>query len=187
MCSSDLAGASAASSANWFKDPNNPGSSAHVVIDRDGSIIQCVTFDTVAFHAGKSTWKSLNGLNRFAFGIEMANWGDLRQTPSGWVTSSGKKIANPVLAIHRNGNPNGSPSPIGWEPYPKAQVDTAKALVRLLIEKFAIQEIVGHDDISVGRKWDPGPAFDMVGFRTSLLESHDSSGSNVLKIGRAHV
>jgi N-acetylmuramoyl-L-alanine amidase len=67
-------GASARSSAEWFRNPANPGSSAHVVVDRNGSVIQCVPFDTIAWHARKSRWKELVGLNNHALSIEMANW-----------------------------------------------------------------------------------------------------------------
>ena len=59
-------GGSARSSAEWFRSPQNPGSSAHVVIDRDGSVVQCVPFNRVAWHAGKSQWHGLIGLNQYA-------------------------------------------------------------------------------------------------------------------------
>lgn len=98
-------GGSAASSAQWFKSADNPGSSAHVIVERDGSVIQCVPFNTVAWHAGRSTYKALTALNHHSLGIELANWGYLQKTPDGWQSYTQKKIADPVLAVHPYGNP----------------------------------------------------------------------------------
>jgi len=163
------AGGSARSSAQWFASPQNTNSSAHVVIERDGSVIQCVKFGMVAWHAGKSSWGKLSGLNHYAIGVELANWGALQAHNGMWLNTAGKPIADPVLAVHCNGNPDGSKQPIGWEPYPEAQFDAAVALVGALREAYGIKEIVGHDDIAPGRKSDPGPAFDMARFRKLVL------------------
>lgn len=163
------AGASGRSSAQWFASPKNTNSSAHVVIDRDGSVIQCVNFETVAWHAGRSAWQGLTGLNRHSIGIEMANWGYLYPKNGGWATLTGKPIAHPLLAVHRNGNPGGVKGPIGWEPYPAAQFEAAVRLVTALKVAYGITQILGHDDIAPLRKSDPGPAFDMARFRKRVL------------------
>lgn len=186
------AGASARSSADWFRNRDNKGSSAHVVVDRDGSVIQCVAFDTIAWHAGKSRWRNvagtdLVGLNQTSFGIELANWGDLRPTGNGWASHTGVPIADPVLAVHRNGNPpNGSRTPIGWEPFPRAQIETAAGIVRALIASYGVNEIVGHDDIAPVRKSDPGPAFDMTRFRTWVFGGRQDDGDTLVKVNVAN-
>lgn len=176
------AGASARSSADWFRNPANPGSSAHVVVDRDGSVIQCVSFKKVAWHAGRSRWKGLTGLNRHSFGIELANWGNLLSSSGVWTSSTGKRIAQPFLGNHRNGNPGGQRGPIGWEPYSDEQLRTAARIVRALIAAYGVNEIVGHDDISPTRKWDPGPAFDMAKFRTACLGGRADDGDNIVRV-----
>lgn len=181
------AGASARSSAEWFRNPENPGSSAHVVIERDGTVIQCVGFGTVSQHAGRSRWRNLagtelTGLNRTSFGIELANWGDLRRAGGGWASRTGVPIADPVLAVHRNGNPDGSRTPIGWEPFPRPQIDAAAGIVRALVASFGVNEIVGHDDISPVRKSDPGPAFDMLRFRALVFGGRADDGDTVIKV-----
>lgn len=173
------AGASARSSAEWFRNPQNKSSSAHVVIERDGTIIQCVDFRKVAWHAGVSRWRDIVGLNRHSIGIELANFGWLRQSGNQWVTFSGKPVANPFVGRHRNGNPDGSTRPIGWEPFPEEQFEAARGLVEALMAEYGISEIVGHDDIAPVRKSDPGPAFDMVRFRTCLLDPRKSNGDNI--------
>lgn len=169
-------GAGARSSAEWFDDPSNPGSSAHLVIEREGSVIQCVPFDTVAWHAGKSSWKGLNGLNQFSIGIELANWGYLQKRGSGWTSYTGVAIPDPVLATHRHGNPDGSLTPIGWEPFPEAQFQSLVEIVRQLVASYGIDEIVGHDDIAPTRKWDPGPAFDMERLRRLVFGGRADTG-----------
>jgi N-acetylmuramoyl-L-alanine amidase len=169
-------GGTALSSANWFQSSSNPGSSAHVVVDRDGSTVQCVPFDKVAWHAGRSRWKNLVGLNNHSIGIELANWGYLQPISGGWECYTGIRISNPMLAVHKNGNPNGGSAQIGWEPYPEVQFKAATGIVRALVEAYGIDEIIGHDDISPDRKWDPGPAFDMVRFRSRVFGERSQTG-----------
>jgi len=169
-------GASARSSAEWFDDPSNPGSSAHLVIEREGTVIQCVPFDTVAWHAGKSSWKGMDGLNHASIGIELANWGYLQKRASGWTSCTGVALPDPVLAVHRHGNPDGSGSPIGWEPFPEAQFQSLVEIVRQLVATYGIDEIVGHDDIAPTRKWDPGPAFDMERLRRLVFGGRADAG-----------
>ena len=43
------------------------------------------------------------------------------------------------------------------------------SLLYLLKEKYNIKLILGHDEISPGRKQDPGPAFPMDKFRNEIL------------------
>nr|WP_280924053.1 MULTISPECIES: N-acetylmuramoyl-L-alanine amidase [unclassified Ciceribacter] len=181
-------GSSAASSAEWFRSKQNPGSSAHVVIDRDGSIIQCVSFEECAWHAGASSWRDrhgnrLEGLNRHSFGIELSNWGYLQKSASGWRSYTGAPIADPVLAQHKNGNPDETPGLIGWEPYPAEQIDAAVEVARAIVDAYGVDEIVGHDDIAPTRKWDPGPAFDMQKFRAQVLgDDRSSNDSDTLSV-----
>lgn len=158
-------GSTARSTAEWFRSAANPGSSAHLVIDRDGSVLQCMPLDKIAWHAGNSEWKGRKGFNNFSIGIELSNWGYLRRAGSGWQSYTGVPIPDPLLATHKNGNPDNSREPIGWEPYPEIQFQAAADIARVIVEKLGIKDIVGHDDIAPTRKWDPGPAFDMARFR----------------------
>lgn len=179
-------GGTASSSAHWFRSPDNPGSSAHIIVERDGSVIQCVPFNVVAWHAGKSKLQVgdslLEGLNQYSIGIEMANWGYLQRTPAGWQSYTQQKIADPVLAAHPYGNPDGSTGPIGWESYPEVQVRAATAIARALVSAYAINMIVGHEDISRGRKWDPGPAFDLKRLRGAVFGGRAEMGSSSFRV-----
>lgn len=172
-------GSTARSSAEWFRDPKNPGSSAQIVIDRDGLVLQCVPLDRIAWHAGRSTWRGISGLNSHSIGIELANWGYLKRTEAGWMSYGGRLIADAVLARHKNGNPDGSSNSIGWEPYPAVQFNVAVEAAKAIINAFpSIREIVGHDDIAPDRKWDPGPAFDMDRFRSRVLSGRGINAGN---------
>ena len=147
------AGGSAEGSASWLANPQ-ANASAHIVIGRDGRVIQCVSLDNRAWHAGRSSWQGLSGLNSYAIGIELANWGP--------ITASGS--APYIEAAHKNGGPVRR-----WEAYPEAQIVAAEAVARAIAAYHPIAEIVGHDDIAPGRKLDPGPAFEMAAFRTAVL------------------
>ncbi len=45
--------------------------STHYLVDMKGKIIQLVSDDKVAWHAGKSYWKGITGLNAYSIGIEL--------------------------------------------------------------------------------------------------------------------
>lgn len=144
--------------------------SAHLVIRRDGRIVQCVPFNMVAWHAGRSRWtgadaKRYDNLNRHAIGIEIENWGPLRKSGPDWLSWSGQPVAGAVIETrHKYGTPGG-----GWETFTQAQVETAVDAARSVCAAYGIAEIVGHDDIAPGRKSDPGPAWDMAAFRSRVL------------------
>jgi N-acetylmuramoyl-L-alanine amidase len=149
-------GASAESSAAWLCD-RRAAASAHVVVDRDGSIIQLVPFNVRAWHAGVSTWRGRANCNTYSIGIEIANYGLLTKRMDGtFVSASGATIA-PGMVVERK-NKRGIHG--FWEVYPPAQLAALDDLHRALIEAYpSIREAVGHEDIAPGRKIDPGPAF----------------------------
>lgn len=124
----------------------NPASqaSAHLVIDREGRIIQLVPFDLTAWHAGNSSWNGVQWCNPRAIGIELVNLGWLNQGPD---TSS-------LYLTHK-----AEDHPRYWQGYPYAQVRAAAAVCRVLRQNYPIRWVVGHDDVSPRRKLDPGPAF----------------------------
>ena len=68
------AGVSAQSSPRYLARPDVKAS-AHLVIGRLGKIIQLVSFDVEAWHAGQSSYAGRTCLNRFSIGIELDNLG----------------------------------------------------------------------------------------------------------------
>lgn len=148
------AGASAESSIGFWKTPAARGASAHLVIDRDGTVFQCRPFNRTCGHAGKSQWTDPNtgrlhvGLNSCSIGIELANGGNSYPTKFSKL--------KPVTARHKNGGPE-----MQWENYPPEQIAACEAVSKALVARYNLDDVVGHDDIAPDRKSDPGPAFPM--------------------------
>jgi len=132
--------------------------SAHLVIARDGAVTQLVPFDITAWHTGPSSWKDRNGLAPYSIGIELDNAGPMVAKGGRWVASFGRAYPpDQVLqAPHKFGGRYRA-----WHTYPHVQVDATIDAITAIILAFGTLEILGHDDISPKRKWDPGPAFPM--------------------------
>lgn len=153
-------GATAKSSIDFWHTPAAKGAEAHLVIDRDGTIYQIRAFNQSADHAGASVWKdpntglSYSRLNSCSIGIEFANAGDNSSLAKRW-----SKL--PLLkAKHKNGG-----SEQEWEQYTPEQIASGKAVSKALVERYNLDDLIGHDDIAPNRKNDPGPAFPMAEFR----------------------
>lgn len=145
--------------------------SAHVVLGRDGQIVQLAPFNVVTWHAGVSQWAGLVGLNSHSIGIEMDNAGLLKRVGSQYQAWFGKVYPDDevTLAAHRNGGPV-----VPWHAYTEAQIERAIELADLLVEAYGLQDVLGHEDIAPGRKTDPGPAFPLAAVRSRVLgREHD--------------
>lgn len=144
------------------------GVSAHIIIKRDGTVIQCVPFNRIAYHAGSSSW-TLNGtriknLNPCSIGIELENCGDLERDkyPQTLPDLVGQPIPR-IEARHKNGGPVKK-----WEKYTDAQLAAAADVGRAVKARYNLDACLGHDDIAPDRKNDPGPAFPMPQFRRAI-------------------
>jgi N-acetylmuramoyl-L-alanine amidase len=144
--------------------------SVHLVVERDGDMIQQVPFDRIAWHAGKSSWNGSESCSRFSIGIEICNWGPLFPGGNGgWLNVYKKPVADTEAFHGRHQGPPGFAWE-HWERYTDEQMITLAEVGRLLVATYpTITEIVGHDDIAPGRKRDPGPAFDMLGLRQAVF------------------
>jgi len=160
--------------AKYFSSPA-ANVSAHLVVRRDGTIKQCVPFNVVGWHAGKSSWRDRRGvlhvgLNQSSIGIEIENWGPLHKAGAGWVSWTKVPVdsGSVIEATHKYGSPSG-----GWEAYGERQIDSVIGAARAICDAYGIEEIVGHDDIAPGRKSDPGPAWNMKSF-IARVQGRDS-------------
>lgn len=151
------AGATGESSIDFWKSPEAKGACAHIVIERDGTIKQCRPFNRTCGHAGVSSWAGFNGLNACAIGIELANAGDDDDALSWARKQPGFKAER---AKHKNGGPL-----VAWECYPAAQLEACKQLSKVLVERYKLDDVVGHEDIAPKRKNDPGPLYPMAELR----------------------
>ncbi len=55
----------------YFEEIKDHKVSAHILIRRDGEVVQFVPFNKRAWHAGKSEYKGCENCNDFAIGIEL--------------------------------------------------------------------------------------------------------------------
>lgn len=162
------AGPSVSSALNTFKDPSVEAS-AHVIIDFDGSVTQLIPFNKIGWHAGDSSWLDRTELNYYSIGIEIVNAGRLEKSGSVWRSWFGKKYEEDdvMQAIHRNEDHEA-----GWHVYTEEQITSTYELCKKLMDSYNIKHILGHEEISPGRKSDPGPAFPLDKLRNRLLHSN---------------
>jgi N-acetylmuramoyl-L-alanine amidase len=133
--------------------------SAHLVLDLDGTFTQMVTFDRQAWHAGKSSWKGRDGCNQFSIGIEVCNPGPVFRNADGWEDVNKRTWLGGVE--HHEPPPRFPQKWTHWASYTEAQLAALDVVCREICREYGITEIVGHSDISPGRKFDPGCAFPM--------------------------
>ena len=152
-------------------DRPNPVS-AHLLVDRDGSITQMVPFNRRAWHAGKSSWAGLEDLNSHAIGVEVVNEGFLLPNDDGsFACPSGNQLdaaraAEVVRAWHKLPE-----VPYRhWDAYTPAQLQACEELAALLVSAYHLADIIGHDDVAPFRKEDPGPAFPLAAIRAQALQ-----------------
>jgi N-acetylmuramoyl-L-alanine amidase len=108
--------------------------SSHYWVDIDPpKVLQLVSEDKRAYHAGISQWKGATALNASSIGIEIVNAGP---------------------------RPNAS-GELVYTDYPKSQIDVIVQLVRQITQRHGItpDRVLGHSDIAPSRKTDPGPKF----------------------------
>lgn len=175
------AGSSAESSVSTLCNPKTKAS-AHLVVGRDGSITQLVSFNTIAWHAGNSSYKGRVGFNRYSIGIEIDNAGRLTKAGNEYSAWFGRAYpeAEVFEGIHRNES-----KPSYWHRYPERQISAVYDLCDELVDTYRISQILGHEEISPGRKTDPGPAFPLDKLRERLLErDRAEEGKEELLTGR---
>lgn len=156
----------AASTIEWFQNPSAKVSS-HLLIGLNGSITQFVPFNVISWHAGDSNWDGLVSLNQYTIGIELVNAGRLTKVDDHWMCDTDGVIipADEILIRQHKYETFTS----AWQMYSRTQINTAIAVGKVLSDYYALDDVLGHDDISPGRKVDPGPAFPMESFRAGVL------------------
>jgi len=130
--------------------------SAHFILDEKGEVMQLVDTEKKAWHAGESSFQGRKNLNDFSIGIELVNPGFLKDETLwsfGYKNHLGKDWAN----------------------WPDAQI---KSLCKLLtwIKKnhTTCVDVVGHSDVSPGRKIDPGPIFPWEEIRKHMISQQQN-------------
>jgi N-acetylmuramoyl-L-alanine amidase len=140
------AGESADSSIRHLnrKNSDNPAS-YHYIIDRDGTIVRTLPVETVAYHAGDSRWPN----------------------PTHWTLGGNKSSVNPrSIGIAFANRDDG-------EPLTDEQLTSGLWLHRFWMNQLGLSSgrVVGHYEVSPGRKPDPRPCLSMREFRQMLADT----------------
>lgn len=78
------AASNSTSAVNWLTQKAS-GVSSDLHITRDGKVIQMAAFNKITWHAGRSEWKGLTNLNKYAIGIEQENRGMVKGVYQDWT------------------------------------------------------------------------------------------------------
>ena len=114
----------------YYKGIRGMRVSAHFLLRRDGALLQFVSCDERAWHAGRSVWRGREECNDHSIGIELEG--------------------------------------LEGERFELAQYARLAVLLRALSARYPIEEVVGHEDVAPGRKFDPGAGFDWCSLRRVL-------------------
>ena len=168
-------GGSASSSVTHL---NKKGYGYNVIIDRNGDIYQPAPFNRIVRHAGASNWRGWDSLNGFAIGICFANYGPCYLKNGVYRNEYGGKMDPDTVVAGDHYNGHHKYQGIYWEKYTDAQIASALAVSGAIIDTYQIRDIVRHDDVSIARKIDTGPALDLKPFH-ALID--DRSGEKIHK------
>lgn len=163
------------SSVDWFKSKQCT-TSAHFVVERDGTVTQMVPLNRKAFHAGASKWKGQSGLNSCSIGIEIVNPGKMDSNGKAWFGPCCKpdEIEHKSTPEHGDG---------WWLPYTDAQVAAVKLLCTLIVEEYPdCNEILTHWQISPGRKIDTNPLFPLREVRKAVLDPDPETAEKIEEV-----
>jgi len=172
------------SSIDWLCNPKAKAS-AHFVVERDGAIVQLADLDARTWHAGRSSWRGFAGLNDYSVGIEVVGPGKLKRAGEGakaWFGQDYDRIEWGLEEVA--GSPTHGTGL--WMPWTPEQHESVTELCRAICAEIpAIDEIVGHYQISPGRKVDPSPLIDISAIETATLikPAADEMADGKLAIG----
>lgn len=160
-------------SYSWWQN-RYPGTSAHYIIDRDGTIIQSVPEAYTAYHLG-CYWNEENCTvcpdalcdNHGYFtdpiettiGIEIENAGPLFEEADGTFTDIFHRQVDPDDVYFYFGTDRRHKASRYYQTYTDPQLETLRNLIDSIETRYGHEMvIVGHDDIQ-DASLDPGPAF----------------------------
>lgn len=134
-------------------------------------VYQALPFNEMGSHAGASEWQGRDRCNGFSIGIEIANPGPLARDAQGNLRTVYGKLWEEYDALEapHPSLPKNHPWQ-HWARYSDQEFDILIAVCRALVAAYpSIDSIAGHDEISPGRKFDPGPAFDISYLRSKVF------------------
>ena len=172
------------STINTFKSqPSKPdfAASAHLLIGRDGSVVQFLPFNQIAYHTGYAWWEGNSELNKCSIGIELDNVGKLDKKDGKWQGMKPPIIipdeqveqreywkAN--LPKEKRDDPVFASKLPGFQKFTEIQLTVAFNIIQALVKNnLGIKDILGHDQINLALREDPGPLLPMLEWRKILF------------------
>jgi N-acetylmuramoyl-L-alanine amidase len=159
----------AAARAAFLRQTGGNRVSAHLLVDRDGSVTQFLPLNQRAWHAGESRWDGFQDLNTHSIGIEVVNFGYLLKSADGTFRTADGAQTVPAAEVTEGRHRLPHWPWTHWHAYSAEQIATCEALTELLAASYSLRDAVGHDDIAPARKADPGPSFPMSRMRGHIL------------------
>lgn len=159
------------------------GASAHLLVGRDGSVVQFLRFNQIAYHTGFSWWEQNKGLNDCSIGIELDNVGQLEMKNGQWHPRRQDKITipeeevehieywkSPLPDVNRD-DPNYASKLPAFQRFTDVQLAVALNILRALHQKYklTLKDLLGHDQINIANRIDPGPLMPMRTWRQELF------------------
>ncbi len=123
--------------------------SYHVVIERDGSVVQMADFDQRTHHAGRSVYKGRKWCNGFGIGIGLVGPGKLDRNGKSYFGTKFDDAVHAATSAHGDG---------WWLPYSDQQLDVLRDVIEAIEQAYGLAlPVCGHYQVSPGRKVDPSP------------------------------
>lgn len=150
---------------SWLCRPDSRVS-AHIVIGRDGGVVQIAKFNQRAWHCGLSEWNGEEGMNDCSIGIELIGVGHVKRDKDGkfWYGSREIPADEVEQATHKN-----ETEPRYWHRYTDEQIEVCIKVAAEIFHAYGLKDILGHDDIAPTRKTDPGPLFPMDRLKNAVM------------------
>lgn len=155
--------------------------SAHFVVGTDGEVVQMVSCNDTAWHAGHGVFRGGGRVNQRSIGIEIVNPGYHFRAADGQILNWQRKPIpesrlRPFPGLIEARDPWVGSAVALWPLYPETQLQKVEEIIRACLAAYpTISDIVGHRDVDTVRriKVDPGPAFPMLRMKQLLGDRAD--------------
>lgn len=124
----------------------------HILIERDGTVVQQAPLNRKTNHAGRSKWRGRKNVNGFSIGLSLVGPGELRGTTRRARADSGKVYRKNLIRYR----PKHSKKSYVWLKYTHAQKRTLRRVARDIVKRFPRIKFTSHGDIT-RRKIDQVP------------------------------
>lgn len=129
--------------------------SYHLIIERDGKVVQTCYLDQATYHAGFAQWNGKSP-NKQHVSVALMSWGYLKEQDGNKVSWAKKIVPDEESALRPN-NIDGATK--YWDKATEAQEKKLLEVLRWFVASgIPIADICGHDECALpaGRKEDPG-------------------------------